>query len=219
MSYTDIDRPTLQPGGVIAAVLINGGAVLAILFAGSTIVEKIVDKPIKTLWFDQPRTKPVEIKREDKRNETKDTTLTSEKRVDDQRREVSKTVLTGGETATGGDETGTAGDFVEPKADPIPIPTPFIKAARIDPRYAGALQPEYPPSMIRAEQSGNVTVRVKIGTDGRVKDVQIISSASNEFAEATKRQALRKWRFVPATRDGQPEESWREMTVKFEMPS
>jgi protein TonB len=38
------------------------------------------------------------------------------------------------------------------------------------------------------------------------------------FLEATRKQALAKWRFLPATRDGQPVESWREMTVRFELP-
>jgi periplasmic protein TonB len=39
-----------------------------------------------------------------------------------------------------------------------------------------------------------------------------------DFFDTTRDQALRKWRFTPATEDGTPVESWREMTVKFEMP-
>jgi len=39
------------------------------------------------------------------------------------------------------------------------------------------------------------------------------------FFEATRTQALRHWRFQPATRDGIPVESWRTMTVKFKLES
>ena len=31
-------------------------------------------------------------------------------------------------------------------------------------------------------------------------------------------QAVSKWRFLPATRDGEAIESWREMTVRFQLP-
>ncbi|WP_260581590.1 energy transducer TonB [Sphingopyxis sp. PET50] len=60
-------------------------------------------------------------------------------------------------------------------------------------------------------------VRVLIGTDGRVKQVELVSTDSPGFFEATKRRALAKWRFKPATRGGVPEESWKEMTVRFEI--
>ena len=69
--------------------------------------------------------------------------------------------------------------------------------------------------MIRAEMEGFATVRVLIGTDGRVKQVEASDTA---FLDATRKQALSKWRFLPATRDGEPVESWREMTVRFQLP-
>ena len=218
MSYTDIDRPTLQPGSVVAAVLINGGAVFALLFAGSTLVEKIKNKPIETQWFENPKPVTEEARAKDQPRETKETVITRDERTEDFQKQVSENDLTGYETTTGSSNEGTLTLPVEPEVTPIIPAIPIIKAARIDPRYAGGLQPVYPPSMIRADQSGSVTVRVRIGKDGRVKEVQILNSSSAEFAEATERQALRKWRFLPATHDGQAEESWREMTVQFEMP-
>ncbi|RYE01614.1 MAG: TonB family protein, partial [Sphingomonadales bacterium] len=62
-----------------------------------------------------------------------------------------------------------------------------------------------------------VSVRVLIGTDGRVKAVEQVSATSTAFFEATKRQALGKWRFKPATRGGVPQESWKTMSVRFEL--
>ena len=95
---------------------------------------------------------------------------------------------------------------------------PIFKPAQINPRFTSALQPNYPPGMIREEREGVVTVRVLIGTDGRVKALEAIRADEAAFLEATRKQAVSKWRFLPATRDGAPIESWREMTVRFQLP-
>jgi len=50
-----------------------------------------------------------------------------------------------------------------------------------------------------------------------VKAVEQVSATSNAFFEATRRQALAKWRFKPATRGGIPQESWKTMSVRFEL--
>lgn len=107
---------------------------------------------------------------------------------------------------------GTGTDPV--KLDPAP-PPPMLIGAKVDPRYADALQPDYPPSERRAGNEGLVEVRVKIGIDGRVKEVRRVSAASDAFFETTRRQALRSWRFTPATRGGVPEESWKTMSIRF----
>ncbi|MDZ3832095.1 MAG: TonB family protein [Sphingopyxis sp.] len=100
--------------------------------------------------------------------------------------------------------------------DPPPPPPPLV-LAKVDPRFARLFQPDYPAREQRAEMEGSVTVRVLIGTDGRVKAVEQLRSDSPGFFEATRRQALSKWRFKPATRGGVAEESWKEMTVRFEI--
>lgn len=104
---------------------------------------------------------------------------------------------------------GTLDIKVEPMAEPV------LVDARPDPRYLRDFQPEYPTNLQRLQLEGSVTVRVKIGPDGRVMAVQLVSATHDDFFKATERQALRRWRFRPATRDGQPVESWREMTVHF----
>ncbi|MES2045025.1 MAG: energy transducer TonB [Pseudomonadota bacterium] len=92
---------------------------------------------------------------------------------------------------------------------------PIMIGADIDPRYANNFQPTYPPDEIRESRTGRVTVRVLIGIDGRVKDIEKVSAPSDSFWEATRRQALSKWRFKPATRDGEPYETWKTMNVSF----
>lgn len=100
-------------------------------------------------------------------------------------------------------------------ADP-PAPPPLV-LAKLDPRYAAGFQPDYPASEQRREIEGAARVRILIGTDGRVKAVELVSTDSPGFFEETKRRALAKWRFKPATRGGVPEESWQVMTVRFEI--
>lgn len=107
-----------------------------------------------------------------------------------------------------------------PVVEPAPVPTPALPplvAASTDARYARDFQPDYPAGELRAQRDGQVTVRVLIGTDGRVKAVEQVSATSPAFFEATRRQALAKWRFKPATRGGVPEESWKRMSVRFEI--
>lgn len=105
-----------------------------------------------------------------------------------------------------------------PPARPADPPKPpVLVLADVDPRFAGIFQPDYPASEQRREIEGNAKVKVLIGTDGRVKAVELISATSPGFFEETRRRALSKWRFKPATRDGVPEESWKVMTVTFQI--
>jgi len=108
------------------------------------------------------------------------------------------------------------GPIVTP--DP-PKATPIFKGAEVDPRYAQSLQPAYPGRMQRQGTEGAVTVKILVGTDGRVKQVQQVAADDPSFYRATEEQALARWRFRPATRDGVPVESWRTMTVRFKMES
>ncbi len=94
---------------------------------------------------------------------------------------------------------------------------PVLVSASVDPRYRDDFQPDYPPAERNEGRDGVVTVRVLVGRDGRVARIEPIQATSDAFFQATKRRALSKWRFRPATRDGVPTESWREMTVRFTM--
>ena len=104
-----------------------------------------------------------------------------------------------------------------PEIRPEPTPGPVMIEARPDPRFAAALQPPYPSALARQEIEGRVVIRVLIGADGRVKAVEPVSATDPAFHEATATQALKRWRFKPAMRDGVPVESWRTMTVRFEL--
>lgn len=107
------------------------------------------------------------------------------------------------------------GAKIEPK-QPDP-PAPVTIGPEIDARYAGDFQPPYPSQLLRTGVEGKAVIRVLIGGDGRVKQVAIVGADDPLFADAAERQALRRWRFKPATRDGAPVDSWKTMTVRFEI--
>lgn len=113
-------------------------------------------------------------------------------------------------TAPSGTGSGTGGVTV---ASPLPV----LVAASVDPRYRADFQPDYPAFERNQARDGVVVVRVLVGSNGRVTAIEPVSATSDAFFEATKRRALSKWRFRPATRDGVAVESWREMTVRFTM--
>lgn len=100
--------------------------------------------------------------------------------------------------------------------DPAP-PPPKLVLAQLDPRHLANFQPDYPAREQREGIEGVAKVRVLIGADGKVKAVELVRTDSPGFFEATKKRALAKWRFKPATRGGVAEESWKEMTVRFEI--
>ncbi len=101
-------------------------------------------------------------------------------------------------------------------ADPPPDPpAPVRRGAEVDPRFASALQPQYPSSEQRAGRTGTVVIRVTIGPDGRVRAADRVSATSDAFWAAAERQALSRWRFRPATIDGRPVESSKVMTIHF----
>lgn len=111
--------------------------------------------------------------------------------------------------------SGTGPTIIDPP--PVAPPAPKFVLAELDGRFAGVFQPDYPASEQRREIEGVAKVKVLIGTDGRVKAVELVSTDSPGFFEETKRRALSKWRFKPATRGGVPEESWKVMTVRFQI--
>jgi protein TonB len=109
---------------------------------------------------------------------------------------------------------GAGSGTVALPVDP-PKPAPVMVQPGIDPRYAADFQPVYPASERRAEREGRVVVRVLIGTDGRVKQVERVSATNDAFYRAALERALGKWRFTPGTRDGAPVEAWRTMSLTF----
>jgi len=94
---------------------------------------------------------------------------------------------------------------------------PRIESAHPDPRRPLS-QPAYPPEMIRLGAQGAVEVELFVQPDGRVGDARIVkTSGYDAFDRNTLDEAKRKWRLVPATRDGIATPQWYRMRVVFKL--
>lgn len=117
------------------------------------------------------------------------------------------------------------GTKIEPIIEPpiikdpvIPI-VPIFVAAKRDPKFADRFQPEYPQIMIAREIEGKVRIKILIGSNGRVRQAIIVQATHAAVGDATVKQALSAWRFIPATRDGTAVEEWQTLTVRFDFGS
>ena len=110
--------------------------------------------------------------------------------------------------------TREAEPIAEPRPEPRPEPAPVRKSAKL---ISGDLEPPYPLTEQRAGTEGSVTVRLAIGTNGRVVRADKVRATNDAFFQATQRHALRSWRFKPATVNGRPVEGSTVMTVHFKL--
>ena len=212
-------KPTrFNPGGLTAAVAINAALVAALMFAGPKILpgspEHVLE--IKSIPLDTPPPPPPEMKpAETAPRPPAETILAPVPPIPVPTIPTDLVTTTIPTPPVPSPLIGT--DPGPAVATPIPpAPLPFVGPG-IDPRYADGFQPEYPASERRANRDGRVSVRVLVGIDGRVKQIEQVSATSDAFWRATQERALKAWRFRPATRGNVPVEAWRTMTLTFRM--
>jgi protein TonB len=219
--YADRHASRVNPASLGIAVVINVAAIAAVLFAPPVITKVLKDPDLK-IFTPPPDTIPDPVPPPAERSAPKplprqsiDTTTpltpipSTDFTLPDQppMPPAPPSQLEGTGTEPGPIRATT---IVDP-----PKPLPVLTAPSVDPRYAADLQPTYPPEERRAGRDGRVVVRVLIGVDGRVKQVEPVSATSDAFLRVTRDRALSRWRFKPATRDGIPVEAWRTMALSF----
>ncbi|MFC3551827.1 energy transducer TonB [Lysobacter cavernae] len=78
--------------------------------------------------------------------------------------------------------------------------------------------PAYPPELACDEIGGQVVLLMSIGPDGRPKDVRTAQSSRVQALDQAAHEAVRHWRFQPATRGGQPVTTTLQVPVNFKPP-
>jgi protein TonB len=123
----------------------------------------------------------------------------------------SPTGVAGGEV--GGVEGGTIGGIVDQPADTVIVkrdmPLPTAPMSMVFPRY-----PE--EARVRGWED-TVVVRYVIGTNGRVRDIMVLSKPERELFEKITLKAIRNWRFKPLIKDGVPQEIVHELTIYYRL--
>ena len=77
-------------------------------------------------------------------------------------------------------------------------------------------KPVYPEKMLSENGGGNVIVKALVGTDGRVREARVDSGTKEAFNQSAV-DAIMKWEFRPARKNGNPVESWVTISFKFRL--
>ncbi|HNR92015.1 MAG TPA: energy transducer TonB [Dokdonella sp.] len=106
-----------------------------------------------------------------------------------------------------------------PMAPPPPPPKAVVRTNPTVDRRSQPTEDYYPPASKRAEEEGVATVRVCVGTNGRVTGTPTVTKSSGHprLDEAAIRWASRGARFRPGTEDGKPVESCFQFNVRFQL--
>jgi protein TonB len=82
-------------------------------------------------------------------------------------------------------------------------------------RFATRAQPLMPRSMRGSKWSGYALIGLRIGADGRPKEVVVLRSSGVRDIDRTARLAAQRSTYVPHTTDGRPVEFWGVVPVVF----
>jgi protein TonB len=104
-----------------------------------------------------------------------------------------------------------------PRPEPEPtVSSPRPKGPTRDAEATETVDPEIPDSLKRADFRSFVRVRVEVEPDGRFTPV-IRSGSGNADIDRRVLEALRKWRWKPALRDGVPVRTTQLFKFEFEV--
>lgn len=85
------------------------------------------------------------------------------------------------------------------------------------PRPLERMRPAYPALAREHGEEGTVLLGVRIGTDGRVREVRLLRSSGSLVLDAAASRAAEQWRFQPAQSEGRPVEAWLNVPVPFRL--
>jgi periplasmic protein TonB len=103
---------------------------------------------------------------------------------------------------------------------PIEVPIPLapkgpvkVSAGVMAAMLVQRVQPEYPAIAKAMQLSGIVELRARIGTDGTVQQLEVVSG--NPILARAAVEAVERWRYQPTRLNGQPVEVETHITVTF----
>lgn len=111
----------------------------------------------------------------------------------------------------------------EPKvaAKPEPVPekpiTEKIEPPRFGVSYLNNPAPDYPPLSRRLNEEGRVLMRVLVSAQGNAEEVRVTKSSGSERLDDAAVDAVKRWRFVPATKNNQPLSAYVLVPIKFSL--
>lgn len=102
---------------------------------------------------------------------------------------------------------------------PSPAAPVAVTAARFNAAYLNNPEPKYPPLSRRLGEEGKVLLKVRVTVEGLAASVDLEKSSSFERLDEAARQAVARWRFVPAKRGDEPIEASVIVPIVFRLDS
>jgi protein TonB len=84
--------------------------------------------------------------------------------------------------------------------DPVPIQSPA---------------PRYPPDALRNGESGTVLLRVHVSAEGLPVAIYLVRSSRSRSLDRAATEAVKRWRFRPAQRNGEPVSGVVQVPISF----
>jgi protein TonB len=86
------------------------------------------------------------------------------------------------------------------------------------PVVMASVSPRYPADMAKSKVEGHVVILFLLDETGQVVDPRVEDSSRKEFEQPAV-DAVRKWRFKPGMRDGEPVRTFMRLPIRFQMTS
>ena len=90
--------------------------------------------------------------------------------------------------------------------------------APAEPVPASAIPPEFPLEAVRRGESGRVLLKVPVAVNGTPGGISVVRSSGSELLDRAALEAVSRWRFLPARRDGDDVASTLEIPIDFRPP-
>ena len=100
-----------------------------------------------------------------------------------------------------------------------PAPTQPLVPPRFDVAYLNNPRPEYPRLARRMGEQGRVLLNVFVNAAGQAEKVEIRTSSGYASLDQAARNAVQKWKFVPARKGDQPIGAWVVVPISFVLES
>ncbi len=88
---------------------------------------------------------------------------------------------------------------------------------RTPPQLLDNRPPTYPERALIDRLEGTVVLRLRITSEGRVEWLKVFSSSGHAILDAAAAQAVRSWRFAPASSAGRPTAATVRLPVRFSL--
>ncbi len=111
------------------------------------------------------------------------------------------------------DEYGIRSSREEPEPEPEPEPVKVKKPARL----VKSARPDYPKEARQQGREGTVVLRVTVGANGDVGNVNIQESSGHPDLDESAAESVKTWRFDPAKLGDDPISSAVDLPVRFDL--